>query len=276
MENKYKFNLVDRSYKFIHEGGKRISNNKSDIIKNPLITIITVVKNGEKYLEEALKSVENLKFKNFEHIIIDGNSADKTIEIIKKYENQIDYWISDDDKGIYDGFNKGMQLAKGKYICFLNSDDQLTTNSLNIYSKYIEKYPDLDFIFGSVRKHWGVLHGYRPWKIKFSWGFYSSHSTGFLIRTTSAQKVGLYNLIYKYSSDYDFFYRMIVKYKMKGIGTEKDELVGHFRRGGFSSKIPFWKHFMEEIKIRIDNKQSILTIIIIFIYKFIKNINKII
>ena len=276
MENKYKFNLVDRSYKFIHEGGKRINKNKSDIIKNPLITIITVVKNGEKYLEEALKSVENLKFKNFEHIIIDGNSADRTIEIIKKYENQIDYWISDDDKGIYDGFNKGMQLAKGKYICFLNSDDQLTTNSLNIYSKYIEKYPDLDFIFGSVRKHWGVLHGYRPWKIKFSWGFYSSHSTGFLIKTISAQKVGLYNLIYKYSSDYDFFYRMIVKYKMKGIGTEKDELVGHFRRGGFSSKIPFWKHFMEEIKIRIDNKQSILVIIIIFIYKFIKNINKII
>ena len=83
----------------------------------------------------------------------------------------------------------------------------------------LKKYPD--FIFGSVRKHWGVLHGYKPWKVKYSWGFYTSHSTGFYIKKSSADKVGLYNLKYRFSSDYDYFYRMIVKHKMIGVSTKR-------------------------------------------------------
>ena len=73
-----------------------------------------------------------------------------------------------------------MNLASGEFICIVNSDDKLTKNALQIIKKYILKFPDIDFIFGSVKKHWGILHGYRPHKIKYSWGFYSSHSTGFL------------------------------------------------------------------------------------------------
>ena len=86
-------------------------------------------------------------------------------------------------------------------------------NALSILKKYIIKYPEKDFIFGAVKKHWGTLHGYRPWKIYFSWGFYSSHSTGFFMKLKSAKKVGLYNLKYKFSADYDYFFRMIVKKK---------------------------------------------------------------
>ena len=108
----------------------------------------------------------------------------------------------------------------------------------------------MDFIFGSVKKHWGILHGYRPKKIKFSWGFYSSHSTGFYIKRKAAKKVGNYNLKYKYNADYDYFYRMIVKHKMKGISTKKNELTGIFRRGGFSSQIHYRKLFIEDLKIR--------------------------
>ena len=62
-----------------------------------------------------------------------------------------------------------------------------------ISQKYIKLNPDVDFIFGSVKKHWGILYGYRPKKIKYSWGFYSSHSTGFFIKRTAAKTVGLYN-----------------------------------------------------------------------------------
>ena len=167
-----------------------------------------------------------------------------------------------------------MKLARGDYIGFVNSDDILLPNALNILKKYIKKYPDTDFFFGAVKKHWGVLYGYRPWKIKFSWGFYSSHSTGFFIKLASAKKVGNYNLKYKYSSDYDFFYRMIVKKKLKGIGTKKEELFGIFRRGGYSSTINFKDHFKEEIRIRKDNGQSILILLLIIIYKSIKNFRK--
>jgi len=248
---------------------------KSDKENQNLISILTVVKNGEKYLEECILSVANLNYKNYEHIIVDGGSTDKTVQIIKKYEDQIDYWCSKSDLGLYDGFNTALTLAKGKYLGFVNSDDLLTPDSLVILNSYTTKYPEKDFIFGSVQKHWGVLHGYRPWKIRFSWGFYSSHSTGFFIKLSSAKKLGFYNLKYKYSSDYDYFYRMIVYHKMKGMATNKQEVFGVFRRGGFSSQINFFDHFCEEIKIRLDNKQNRILVLIIFIYKFLKNFNKI-
>ena len=146
----------------------------------PLITIITATFNSEKYLEECFLSLHNQKFSDYEHIIIDGNSTDKTIDIIKKYESKIAYWCSLQDKGIYDAFNKGMQLARGKYIGFLNSDDQYTADAFLNLVKYIKNFPQKDFIFGAVQKHWGILYGYKPFKIHWSWGFYSSHSTGFL------------------------------------------------------------------------------------------------
>ena len=113
-------------------------------------------------------------------------------------------------------------------------------------------------------------------KIKFSWGFYSSHSTGFCIKRKSAKKVGKYNINYKYHADYDYFYRMIVHHKMKGVATKKNELFGIFRRGGFSSRVSFKKKFYEEIKIRYDNKQNIFILLIIIIYKLIKNFKQLI
>ena len=126
-----------------------------------------------------------------------------------------------------------------------------------------------------MKKHWGTLHGYKPWKIHFSWGFYSSHSTGFFIKKKAAKTIGKYNLKYSYSADYDYFYRMIVRHKFKGIGTKKNELFGIFRPGGFSSKIKFIDHFFETTKIRLDNKQNKFLVLFIFILKFLKNLRKI-
>lgn len=256
------------------EGGirKKLKNKENE---KHLVSLITVVKNNKLHLEETIKSVLNQKYKNFEYIIIDGNSDDGTLDIIKKYDDKIDYWISDIDYGIYDAFNKGLNYAKGEYVGFVNSDDVLINNALEILDKYNKKNPNIDFIFGAVKKHWGILYGYKPWKIYFTWGFYSSHSTGFFIKKKAANIVGKYNLKYKYSADYDYFYRMIVKHKLKGIGTKKNELFGIFRRGGFSSKIKFIDHFFETIEIRIDNKQNKYLVLLIFILKFLKNLNKI-
>ncbi len=241
----------------------------------PLISVITVVLNNEKFIEETILSVLNQSYKNIEYIIIDGGSTDKTIDIIKKYESSIDIWISEKDNGIYDAFNKGMRLANGEMLGFVNSDDILYPEAIQILVNYIKK-SDVDFIFGSVKKHYALLSGYKPWKIKFSWGFYTSHSTGFFIKTNSAKKVGLYNLKYKYSSDYDYLYRMIVHCGMKGFGTKKNEIFGYFRRGGFSSKINFVEHLKEEIQIRKDNGQSTLILIFIIILKILFNIKRII
>jgi glycosyltransferase involved in cell wall biosynthesis len=246
----------------------------SNIKSKPIFSIITVVLNGEKFLRETIESVKNQSFKDYEYIIIDGGSTDKTLDIIKEYSEHIDFWISEKDLGLYDAFNKGILMAKGKYIGIINSDDVYTVNALEIINEYFSNNPKIDFVFGSVKKHWGILHGYRPKKIYYSWGFYSSHSTGFFIKKESANKVGLYDLRYKYHADYDFFFRMIVKNKLKGMATRKDEVTGVFRRGGFSSKIPFRKLFFEELKIRYNNNQNLILIFVIFIHKFFKNIKK--
>ena len=266
--NRLKINFFER----YGEGGLRIKNKK---YKNPLFSIITVVYNGEKYLEKTIESVIQQKFENFEYIVIDGGSTDNSVKIIEKFEKKIDYWVSEKDRGIYDAFNKGMRVSKGKFIGFINSDDIYKKNALKIISNYIEKNQQADFIFGSVKKHWGVLYGYKPHKIKYSWGFYSSHSTGFFIKRKVAEKVGFYNIKYKYHADYDYFYRLIVKNKMKGISTKKNEIVGVFRRGGFSSKISFWKKLKEDIRIRYDNGQNIFLLILIFSNKFLRNIDQI-
>ena len=242
----------------------------------PEFSIITVVLNNEKYIEETIKSIINQNYKNYEYIIIDGKSTDNTLKIIKKYKNKINKFISEKDKGIYDAFNKGISLASGKFICIVNSDDILKPNALSIIHSYINKYPKIDFIFGSVKKHWGILYGYKPNKISYTWGFYSSHSTGFYISREAAMKVGLYNINYKYHADYDYFYRMIVHKKLKGIATKKNEIVGIFRRGGYSSKIPYRKLFFEELKIRYNNKQNLFLISLIALYKFFKHFKKII
>lgn len=89
----------------------------------PLITVVTVVFNGEQFLEETIQSVINQTYPNIEYIIIDGGSNDGTLEIIRKFEHAIDYWVSEKDAGIYDAMNKGMQLATGQWVNFMNAGD---------------------------------------------------------------------------------------------------------------------------------------------------------
>ncbi len=243
-------------------------------MNQPLITIITVVLNDEKNIEKTILSILEQKYKNIQFIVIDGGSIDGTITKIEKYIDRIDIFETKKDNGIYDAFNKGLKLAEGDLIGFVNSGDLLTANSLTILEKYYQSYKNADFFFGAVKKHWGVLYGYKKWKIYFTWGFYSSHSTGFYIKKDAAKIVGEYNLKYKYSSDYDYFYRMIVKHKLKGIGTKKNELFGIFQRGGYSSSINFYDHLVECTRIRLDNKQNKIIVLLTIIIKYLFNLKR--
>ena len=260
----------------LFEAGKRLleNKNKNKTKLKPLITLITVVKNNDKFLEKTIKSVLNQSYKEIEYIIVDGGSKDDSLNIIKKYSDQIDYAVSQNDQGLWDAMNKGLSLATGDLIGIVNSDDTLRPNALETLYKYYSNYPDTDFFFGSVKKHWGILHGYRPWKIKYSWFFYSSHSTGFYIKKEAAEKVGKYSLKYKYSSDFDYFYRMIVHQKLRGISTKKNEIFGDFSPGGISSYADFWEHFYEKNQIRIDNKQNKFFLIVLIFLKIIYNYKK--
>jgi glycosyltransferase involved in cell wall biosynthesis len=104
----------------------------------PLITVITVVLNGERHLEQAIQSVIKQDYPHIEYVIIDGGSTDGTLDIIRKYEARIDYWVSEPDNGIYDAMNKGIALARG----------ELSGSNL---------YATLNEIRKISRKHFGLL-----------------------------------------------------------------------------------------------------------------------
>ena len=231
------------------------------------ITIITVVKNSEKTIERCIKSVLSQNYNNLEYIIIDGNSSDGTEKIINKYKNQITKIIIGEDSGIWDAMNKGINLASGEILGFLNADDYYYDNIFEIVNNYFLNN-NIDFLFGSVEKY-KLMHGYNPWKVRWSFGFYTSHSVGFFIKTKKHLEVGLYNKKYL-SADLDFFYKMIVKYKLLGIGSKKDEVFGKFQKGGFSSKIKYLDHLIDLNKIRIDNDQNTLFVYFLFVIKIIK------
>ena len=241
--------------------------------KNFKISVITVTKNSEKFLEENLQSLKNQTYKNFEHIIIDGKSTDKTVEIIKKYSNQVYFWKSEIDSGLYEAMNKGIDKSTGDIIGILNSDDVYYPQALSIVNDYFSNYPNIDFLFGTVEKH-KLMHVFYPKKIKWTFGFYTTHSIGFFIRKSSQLKLGLYDTQYKYSADYDLFYRMIVKKNLKGISTKKNEILGKFRKGGLSSRIRYIDFLRENNRIRINNGQNKFIVYIIFLLRLIRNFNR--
>ena len=241
---------------------------------NNKISVITVTKNSEKYLEENIQSLSSQTYKNFEHIIIDGGSTDRTIEIIKKNSDKITKWISEPDDGLYFAMNKGINLCQGDIIGILNSDDFYYPEALNIVNQYFLKNKNLDFLFGSVHKY-KLMHGYSPQKIKWTFGFYTTHSVGFFIKKSSQLSLGFYDTQYKYSADYDLFYKMIVKKKMLGISTRKEEVLGKFRSGGLSSRIKYLDFLKENNRIRINNGQNVFFVYLIFILRLIRNFKNI-
>ena len=244
-------------------------------MKNPKISIITVVKNNKSFIEKNILSLLRQKYKNYEHIIIDGGSTDGTYEIVDKYKKSISSFISEKDQGIYYAMNKGLDLATGDIIGILNSDDYFYDDALDIVQSYFEKNPEIDFLFGSVHK-FSLRYGFFPRKIHWTFNFYTTHSVGFFIKKTSQKKLGYYNTKYKYSSDYDLFYRMIVKNKMVGIATKKNEVLGFFNPYGFSSTIRYIDYLKENTQIRLDNDQNKIIVWIIHFLRLSKRIFRVI
>ena len=235
--------------------------------KNYKISIITVVKNSVSAIEKCIKSVIDQNYKNIEYIIIDGNSNDGTSKIIDKYKDKISLIVRENDKSIWDAMNKGVELANGEIIGFLNADDFYYPITLEIVNRYFDEN-NIDFLFGSVKKY-KLMHGFNPSIIKWSFGFYTSHSIGFFIKTIKHKEIGLYNSKYL-SADLDFFYKMIVNFKLKGIATKKNEILGEFSKGGFSSKINYIDHLEDLNQIRIDNGQSKFFVFFLYYVKILK------
>ena len=133
------------------EGGLRTRGsvcNKPDL-DNPLVSIITVVYHGEKHIEQTVQSVLNQTYKNIEYIVVDGGSTDATIDILRKYDRKIAYWVSEPDHGIYDAMNKGISLSSGEWLYFLGSDDAIFDKDV-LSSIFCNVKPDVAVVLGNV------------------------------------------------------------------------------------------------------------------------------
>ena len=197
----------------------------------PLISVITVVLNGEKYLEETIQSVINQTYPNVEYIIIDGGSTDGTLDIIKKYEDKIDYWVSEKDKGIYDAMNKGIRAACGNWINFMNAGDMFF--NINSLKTIISKLKDRRYLqcFSFCEYYYHSSHKYIR-KIKPSLKKYDLPTCHNAIIFPTDKKIR-YDLGYKICSDYQYY----LDYKANGYQVNlNDEVLILYLRGGLSEK----------------------------------------
>ena len=251
-------------------GGLRTNNFFKKSEKNkPLISVITVCYNAQKTLENTIQSVLNQNYDNVEFIIIDGNSSDNSLEIIRKYNDYIDLWISEKDDGIYNAINKGILLSTGNIIGILNADDTYTKNALSLVKKYYLEH-NIDFLFGSVNKD-RLLSGFHKKKIFWKFNIYPSHSSGFFISQKAQIISGLYDENFNLHADYDLIYKLICKHKLKGMAMDRNDITGTFNNFGKSSKESKFSYFYEEFRIRKKNKQNIVFITLLFFLKIIYN-----
>ena len=217
------------------EGGLRTKGYFKKSYKNkPLISIITVVFNGEKYLEETILSVINQSYDNVEYIIIDGGSTDGTVDIIKKYEDRIDYWVSERDGGIYDAMNKGIKLAThNSYLMWINAGDGLV--DLNQFIKVYDKNIDAYFFSVFQKQINGKM---KKWKIKkvdkideTNLVFAGIHHQGFIVKKASIKD--LYMLDVGELADL-LFMGYFINTKSKSILFKNDIYIANYTLGGVS------------------------------------------
>lgn len=209
-------------------------------LERPLISVITVIFNGVATIEHTIRSVLEQTYDNVEYIIIDGGSTDGTLDVLRRYENHIDYWVSEKDEGIYDAMNKGIAIAHGKYIGMLNSDDYFANPfSLEKIVSCLE-INNVDAVFSCLdivdpANLNRVLRKYRitsfsPFMLRI--GVMPPHPT-FYCKKSCYEKAGLYRTDYRIAADFEMLVRLLMQNHISW--SFLDETTVKMRSGGLSS-----------------------------------------
>jgi glycosyltransferase involved in cell wall biosynthesis len=215
-------------------GGKALA------IKKPLVSIITVVFNGAATIGDTIRSVVTQSYTNIEYIVIDGGSIDGTIDILNEHNNDIDYWVSEKDAGLYDAMNKGIAQATGDYIGMLNADDFFSDN--RAVEKLVAHFEtnSVDAVFACVDivdpiNVSRVLRKYRVAsfsKFMLRIGVMPAHPT-FYCKRECYEIAGKYRTDYRIAADFEMLTRMLLKHHITW--SFMNEVLVKMRAGGMSS-----------------------------------------
>lgn len=224
--------------------------------RRPMVSVITVVFNGETTLEDTIKSIITQDYDSFEYLVIDGGSQDRTLDIIQKYEQHLDYWISEPDSGIYDAMNKGIDLAKGRWIYFIGADDVLISNT--VLSQVFQQKRRGDLLYGNVL--WGdtgkVYDG--PFTLsKLQDGNICQQAIFY--RRSLLYRMGKFDTKYRYLADWVFNMRafakwyvkanyiniIVARYALSGLSNHEVDVAFLADRESLFRKI-FWRDYKKE------------------------------
>ncbi|GEM_PF-106698 len=206
------------------EGGRRISGKttKKPMPDQPLISIVTVVYNGAATLEHTIRGVIEQTYGNVEYIVVDGGSTDATLDILRKYEGNIDYWVSEKDAGIYDAMNKGISLTSGEIIGLINADDFYASRDVLASVAAVLTDPDVDACYGdlcyvkqhdisTVVRYW-QSSDFRPGAFEKAWC--PPHPT-FFVRRKIYERFGVFDLTYKIAADMELMLRFLEIHRVR-------------------------------------------------------------
>ena len=208
--------------------------------KGPLVSIITVCLNSSAYLEDSIKSVLEQVYPNIEYLIIDGGSTDGSIDILNKYRDKINKIVVEKDTGIFNAMNKGIKLATGDIIYFINSDDKFYDRK--VVEEAVEafkKFGEADFIYGNLiifdpRDKFSYIEKYPK---KVSRNIFINKTIGHpasFFRYSCFDKVGFFEESYKIASDYEWYVRAVFTNGLKGMHIDRN--ISIFRLGGNSTR----------------------------------------
>jgi glycosyltransferase involved in cell wall biosynthesis len=232
---------------------------------NPLISVVTVVFNGENHIERTIKSVINQKYDNVEYIVIDGGSVDGTVDIIKKYDKQIDFWISENDAGIYDAMNKGIKMSNGDFVNFMNASDEFSDEYVldkvvsDIKSKPV--WPDILIGYASIysqdRRYITLL---KPLRFsKLSLNIFNTRALCHQAIFVNKNKLLYYNADYKIRGDLNWYYDLLRNVNRKNILTVHKS-VCNYHLGGVSNE-SIKNNYSEQIAITYKQNNIVIFIL---------------
>ncbi len=237
------------------------------------ISIITAAYNSAATIRDTLESVKKQTYLNIEHIIVDGASKDDTMAIVHQYPH-VSKWISEQDKGLYDAINKGIQMASGEYVGILNSDDFLAEDTVIEYFVNKIRANKVDAVYGDVafvqptnlRKVVRLYSSKKFHPARFRYGYMPAHPT-FYAKKKCFEDFGYYKLDYKIAADYELLIRFLFTQQIKTLYIEKVMVM--MRTGGISNATFKSRYILNQEIVRACKEHGIQSNLLLLSLKYL-------